>query len=105
MLAWPRCRARKNRVTGPRSLLHGRREAQRPVAVGVELGQLAVDADDVRAVEVHVLIVARPDVRESACRLSICSLIKLTHCADTGKSGTAVSQIRYSPISTGAFLY
>ena len=36
--------------------------AQRPVAVGVELGELAVDVDGVGAVEVDVLVVGRPDV-------------------------------------------
>ncbi len=40
----------------------GRRGAQRPVAVGVELGQLAVDVDGVDAVEVDVLVVAGPQV-------------------------------------------
>jgi hypothetical protein len=35
-----------------------------PVAVGVELGELAVDVDGVGAVEVHVLVVGGPDVRQ-----------------------------------------
>jgi hypothetical protein len=36
--------------------------AQRPVAVGAELGEFAGDVDGVGAVEVNVLVVGRPDV-------------------------------------------
>lgn len=39
-------------------------QAQRPVAVGVELGEFTVDVDRVGAVEVDVLVVGRPDVRQ-----------------------------------------
>jgi hypothetical protein len=50
--------------TGQGLLWHRGRpgQAQRPVAVGVELGQLAVDIDRVGAVEVDVLMVSWPDV-------------------------------------------
>jgi hypothetical protein len=39
---------------------------QRPVSVGVELGQFTVDVDGVSAVEVDVLVMVRPDVHEAS---------------------------------------
>jgi len=36
--------------------------AQRPVVVGVEFGEFAVDVDGTGAVDVHVLVVGRPDM-------------------------------------------
>src|SRR6266536_3775478 len=68
----PRCSSgcRRGEVNGARhggplsARGGGCRGAQRPVAVGVELGQLPVDVDGVGAVEVDVLVVARPQVRQ-----------------------------------------
>jgi len=49
---------------GLRWVVKPRRHPQRPVAVGVEAGELGVDVDGVGAVEVYVLVVAGPDVGE-----------------------------------------
>jgi hypothetical protein len=58
----------ERRIAPPRRPRTGgrqfRRGAQRPVPVGVELGQLAVDVDRVGVAEVDVLVVGRPDVGE-----------------------------------------
>lgn len=39
-----------------------------PVSVGVELGEFAVDVDGVGAVEMRVLVVGRPDMRDDLTR-------------------------------------
>ena len=55
---------RSGHVQRPSRISTGSGQAQRAVAVSVGLGQLAVDVDGVGAVDVHVLVVGRPDVRQ-----------------------------------------